>query len=292
MVQSSNQKYCTILVISFCLILYVVVVGYNFRFSETGHIAPSYIREKAPIFQRDNHSISQKKSKNMIGTGKFVHFKDMNWTRMEKYVSKHKPALKTEIALALSFFQDFYVNKTTVKLEAQQSLVTNKRLRNSSKAQKTEKELSFLSLKIDCCQHMSWIDRLEVCQHHLNWEERNLNKSKRTSVKHSLVKVFLGDSAGIPNMLYIKTYTLDNNVKTLGGDYFRSFLIEKSKNIKVNINLFDFNNGEYSGVFQIPKPGNYELQITLEYSVCEGMTDPPSNWFTKGTKFISQPPLL
>ena len=202
--------------------------------------------------------------------------------------------LNKNVYLASRLFQNLFSieEKEDNNNSSTRIVILKKHLTNSSKAQNTIKELSFLSLKIDSCHHMSWIDRLEVCQHHLNWEERNLNKSKRTSVKHSLVKVFLADSAGMLNMLYIKTYTLDNKVKTRGGDYFRSFLIEGSKNFKVNINLFDLNNGEYSGVFQIPQPGNYELQITLEYSVCEGMTDPPSNWFTKGTKFISQPPLV
>ena len=149
-----------------------------------------------------------------------------------------------------------------------------------------EKELLSLTSKIDTCRHTPWFEHITTCKDLLKWNNRNLDKLQRTSVMHSSVNVFKGDKHGIPNMIHIITYTSDNKTKTQGGDYFRIFLVEKSKQFKMNINLVDLNNGEYSGLFYVPELGNFEIHIILEYSVCEGLTDPPEDWFRKG-KFSS-----
>ena len=147
-----------------------------------------------------------------------------------------------------------------------------------------EKKLFSWTSKIDVCWHTPWFGHISTCKHHLRWNERNLDKLQRTSVQHTSVKVFIGDKDTMPNMIHIITHTVENKKKTMGGDYFRIFLVQKSKQFKMNINLLDLQNGEYSGVFVLPEPGQYEIHIILEYSACEGITDLPKDWFRKGKK--------
>ena len=211
---------------------------------------------------------------------------------LEKHWHEHERQ-KQRVESALTLFQQIYSTSveentnrshlinTSRSIETKISVLT-KRFTNTTKYLNKERELYALTSTIDPCRHTPWFGHVNLCQRHLQWEKRNLDKLQRTSVEHSLVKVYIGDKQDMPNMLHVITYTVDNKKKMIGGDYFRTFLVGKSKKFKMNVNLFDFNNGEYSGVFYVPEPGNYELHIILEYSVCEGMTDPPKNWFRKG----------
>jgi len=44
-------------------------------------------------------------------------------------------------------------------------------------------------------------------------------------------------------------------------------------------------NRTYEFVFLITEPGNYQVEAILDHSLCDGLRDPPSDWFIVG-KFI------
>ena len=58
--------------------------------------------------------------------------------------------------------------------------------------------------------------------------------------------------------------------------------------VKTLLSTVDLQNGEYTGLFVLPEPGEYEIHIILEYSACEGITDPPKDWFRKGKKSFTR----
>ena len=37
-------------------------------------------------------------------------------------------------------------------------------------------------------------------------------------------------------------------------------------------------------VFLVMKPGDYSAQITLDFTLCDGLREPPVDWFIKGLK--------
>ena len=45
---------------------------------------------------------------------------------------------------------------------------------------------------------------------------------------------------------------------------------------------FDHGNGTYEFALLVMDPGVYKLDITLDYSLCDGYRDPPKNWFIVG----------
>ena len=46
--------------------------------------------------------------------------------------------------------------------------------------------------------------------------------------------------------------------------------------------MFDHRNGTYEVAFLLIEPGTYTLKAYLEHSLCDGLKDPPDNWFIVG----------
>jgi len=140
----------------------------------------------------------------------------------------------------------------------------------------------------DICQRMDWKEHLSICQNHMQWETRNQNKTLRTNVSNSHLELII-QNGRTPSRIRITTFDGNSIKKLQGGDYWRVNVVnadKKKKKFKMNIKMFDHGNGEYSGVFDIPYPGVYSMSVNLEYSMCEGLTDPPKNWFSKGCYYL------
>ena len=41
-------------------------------------------------------------------------------------------------------------------------------------------------------------------------------------------------------------------------------------------------NSKNEVVFLVMEPGNYSAQITLDFTLCDGLRDPPEDWIIKG----------
>lgn len=46
--------------------------------------------------------------------------------------------------------------------------------------------------------------------------------------------------------------------------------------------VFDHNNGVYEVLFLIMEPGAYKVNMILDYTMCDGLIDPPMDWFRNG----------
>ena len=50
----------------------------------------------------------------------------------------------------------------------------------------------------------------------------------------------------------------------------------------VSATVFDHQNGTYEAMALLVEPGNYSVRAYLDYSLCDGLRDPPENWSRLG----------
>lgn len=135
----------------------------------------------------------------------------------------------------------------------------------------------------DSCKHEGWRDILRPCQSAMKWIHKNYNNSLRTSLSKSKIELFI-KPRGYPSVIKITTKDLAGRVKTYGGD---SWLVRiQGKNYSSTIHLKDRLNGRYDGVLNIRQVGGFSLAVNLEYSLCDGLRDPPKSWFRQGICMI------
>lgn len=91
--------------------------------------------------------------------------------------------------------------------------------------------------------------------------------------------------AGEYSRFFVQSRTRGAERKTFGGDSWRVYL-EGPANLAGTV--FDHNNGVYEVLFLIMEPGVYKINIILDYTLCDGLIDPPMDWFKNGkvTLFI------
>ena len=113
----------------------------------------------------------------------------------------------------------------------------------------------------------------------MNWDDRARNLSQRTDAKYSIVKIYIPLNGSLGR---IELASFDKNLrqKTRGGDHWKARL--QNKTFSLPVRFEDQQNGKYVGYFIIPSPGRYSLNIVLEHSLCEGLTNQPDGWFLKG----------
>ena len=46
--------------------------------------------------------------------------------------------------------------------------------------------------------------------------------------------------------------------------------------------VLDLNNGTYEVLFLPLEPGFYTAQVWLDYTLCDGLREPPADWFIHG----------
>lgn len=46
--------------------------------------------------------------------------------------------------------------------------------------------------------------------------------------------------------------------------------------------VFDLRNGVYEVLFLVMEAGEYKIEARLDYTLCDGIRDPPMNWFKNG----------
>ena len=85
--------------------------------------------------------------------------------------------------------------------------------------------------------------------------------------------------AGEHSKLQIETYDSNGEPKTFGGDAIRVTLRGKTT---VAANVWDLGNGKYDVMALLMSPGEYHVDIRLDYSMCSGLKDPPMEWFVNG----------
>ena len=86
--------------------------------------------------------------------------------------------------------------------------------------------------------------------------------------------------AGEFSRFFIQSQTAEGKPKLIGGDAWRVHLIGPAY---IAPTVIDHRNGSYEVLFLAMEHGVYRAEIMLDYSLCNGLRDPPVDWFIKGT---------
>ena len=85
--------------------------------------------------------------------------------------------------------------------------------------------------------------------------------------------------AGQFSRFFIQSQTKDGKSKVIGGDAWRVHISGPAYLAPV---VIDHNNGSYEVLFLAMEAGKYQIEIMLDYSLCDRIRDPPSDCFIKG----------
>lgn len=100
-----------------------------------------------------------------------------------------------------------------------------------------------------------------------------------TDPKSSYVKELDIKPAGYFSKIVIQTVLRNKIKKKIGGDFFRAYISGPSS---LTATVIDHNDGTYELLFLVMVPGRYKVQVILDYTQCEGIKDPPQDWFARG----------
>eukprot|EP00795_Rhopilema_esculentum_P006160 gene6160-11554_t len=82
--------------------------------------------------------------------------------------------------------------------------------------------------------------------------------------------------AGEHSKIQIQTYFRNGEPKNFGGDAIRVTLRGETTTAA---NVWDLGNGQYEAVVLLMSPGDYIVDVRLDYTMCAGLKDPPMEWF-------------
>ena len=105
------------------------------------------------------------------------------------------------------------------------------------------------------------------------------NKNGRTDVETSFISIWDIRPAGEFSRVMLQTQYPNGTQKKYGGDFWRCYV---KGTTSVPVSKKDFWNGSYEFKFLLMEAGNYTLGLSLEYTLCDGIKEPPPDWFVKG----------
>ena len=128
---------------------------------------------------------------------------------------------------------------------------------------------------------VDWQAMLAPCRDNTDWgsTKPGWEKRNRTSGRESYVYYIDTRPAGEFSKIFIHSRTEDGRDKTIGGDSWRVYVKGPSS---VFATVFDHENGTYEAIALIVEPGEYVVEAILDYSLCDGLKDPPKDWFKVG----------
>ncbi|XP_068683602.1 uncharacterized protein [Montipora foliosa] len=142
-----------------------------------------------------------------------------------------------------------------------------------------------VNFKLSWCKmrmhRYDWRNVIGRCLQHMAWDAKPLNAKLQTEAHKSYVKEMDIRPAGFFSKIYIQSVSVKNVNKTTGGDSWR-VNIRGPSNMAATV--YDLSNGLYKAVFLPQEPGKYWAEIILDYTLCEGLKDPPLDWFIRGCR--------
>ena len=152
-------------------------------------------------------------------------------------------------------------------------------------ATETIKRKSILEFKKDWCRvrrvETDWELLGATCEGNtkfgvdlLGWRIQN-----RTDPAKSFIPFMDIKPAGEFSRFSIQSQSYNGQPKNIGGDDWRVLIWGPSV---LAPTVIDHGNGTYEVLFLILEPGTYFVSIVLDYSLCDGMKNPPDYWFMLG----------
>lgn len=128
-----------------------------------------------------------------------------------------------------------------------------------------------------------WKAILEPCKNDMNWRTRRTT-DQQTNIATSSITTNIQPAREFSS-IHIRARTDNGENKTLGGDALRVYVRGPSALVA---KVIDYNNGSYDALFLVQEPGNYTVYIVLDFSGCDGLRDPPSDWFIQGMSVLTK----
>ena len=127
----------------------------------------------------------------------------------------------------------------------------------------------------------NWREILKPCSDQMSWGslKSGWGKVNRSSARTSYVSYEDIQPSGQFSRIFIHTRTASGQDKTIGGDFWRVFFIGPAS---VSATIFDHQNGTYEAIALLMEPGNYSVRAYLDYTLCDGLRNPPEDWFRIG----------
>lgn len=294
----------------FIILFYVYIRyhGYLFWFKSDGHVTP-----KAPVFHEKKNDLFAyfKPVAEPIETRialKQEKETDFNTEILPSYMFKQKETtmLNHEGTSKHSEMSGLKTSSDSLTASNNQDTITNKHdlLRVLSRTSKHSAEMSVLktsaSLTASDNQNnitnkhdllrvlrsqwkryvkmdVDWRIILDPCKTDMAWII-NRTTHLQTSIVTSSVTTNIQPAREFSS-IYIHTRTINGIDKTIGGDAWRVYIRGETALVA---KVIDHNNGSYEALFFVQEPGYYSVNIVLDFSQCDGLRDPPSDWFIQG----------
>ena len=127
----------------------------------------------------------------------------------------------------------------------------------------------------------NWRAILLPCQGRTKWGKTSpgWGTGNKTSANTSYISYWDIRPAGQFSRFFIQSQYVSGRSKGVGGDLWHVFIRGPTS---VSATVFDHTNGTYEVLFLLLEPGNYSVEIRLDTSQCDGLTEPPLDWFIKG----------
>ncbi|XP_046859014.1 uncharacterized protein LOC124452500 [Xenia sp. Carnegie-2017] len=127
----------------------------------------------------------------------------------------------------------------------------------------------------------NWKAILRPCKDQQSWVtvRQGWTNDKRSSASESFISHMDIQRSGHFSRIFIQSQTAKGKPKTFGGDSWRVYITGPAN---IAAHVFDHENGTYEAIALIMEAGKYTVHAYLDYSLCDGLRDPPKNWFNLG----------
>ena len=129
---------------------------------------------------------------------------------------------------------------------------------------------------------VDWKAILSPCENKTAWSASR-NKDSATDPNTSFISLWDIRPVGEYSRFGIQSQTKGGKPKTQGGDSWRVLIRGPSS---ISPTVIDHGNGTYEVLFLAMDAGVYFVNITLDFTLCDGFKDPPVNWFVTGEFLI------
>ena len=126
-----------------------------------------------------------------------------------------------------------------------------------------------------------WKQLLRPCENETTWKQTTewWKKRNRTDPVKSFISLWEIKPAGQYSRFFIQSQNSLGISKNNGGDSWRVHICGPAC---LNPLVRDLGNGTYEVKFLALESGKYEARAFLDYTLCDGVKDPPPHWFIKG----------
>lgn len=130
---------------------------------------------------------------------------------------------------------------------------------------------------------LDWEAMLSPCADQIAWNSPR-SKEDATDPNTSVISLWDIRPVGEYSRFSIRSQTVEGHPKRRGGDTWRVVLRGPSS---ISPTVIDHKNGTYEALFLVMEAGVYTMNITLDFTFCEGFLDPPVDWFIVGKSLLS-----